>query len=64
MPAPPPDMPCTRSCENRRAGCYCDLKKEWDAKQEEKRKLIYQRKFEDNAYFGVRSPKSVKRRER
>ena len=64
MPKPPPNMPCVRTCPNRKPGCYCEAKQMWDIEQQAKKDFINQKKAEDNAVYGVLKPNTPKRRER
>lgn len=64
MAKPPPDMPCVRTCPNRKPGCYCEAKQMWDIEQQAKKDFINQEKAKDNAVYGVLKPNTPKRRER
>ena len=62
MSNPPADMPCKRDCEDRFPGCYCSRKKQWDAEQAEKKKMIHDAKEREYAVGQVRNPPRAEKR--
>ena len=58
----PKDMPCTPDCPDRKPGCFCEKKKEWNLKHEERKKVIREAKSRNDAIIGVRSPDTGKKR--
>ena len=50
----PKGMPCRRDCPDRQPGCHCDLKKQWDAEKEAKKKMIHDAKEREYAVGQVR----------
>ena len=57
----PKDMPCKRNCPDRQPGCYCSKKKEWDARKEEKKAMIYKQKSAEFAVAQIRNPPRAER---
>ena len=57
----PKGMPCRRDCPDRQPGCYCDLKKQWDAEKEAKKQMIYEQKAKDFAVAQIRNPPRAER---
>ncbi len=58
----PKGMPCVRSCPDRQPGCYCDRKRQWDAEQAEKKKMIYEKKAAEFAVAQIRNPPRAEKR--
>ena len=61
----PPNHPCTRDCPERKPGCFCSRKAEWDAKRQEAKDARYKEKQLESAVGAIRNPpRAQKRRER
>ena len=58
----PKGMPCTRTCESRTPGCYCEKKRAWDAEKEAKKKMIHDAKEREYAVGQVRNPPRAEKR--
>ena len=59
--SPPKDMPCKRDCPNRKPGCLCDKKKEWDEAQRARKNAIIEEKKRIGRVLEVRNPERVKK---
>lgn len=59
----PDNLPCVPDCPDRKPGCYCERKQEWDEKRRAKKKEIRDAKIRENMTFEAK-PSAWKRKNR